>query len=408
MTTVTTVTTPNGGSIRLLLIAYFIFFVMAIPTGILNVAWTYMQVTFDVPLDALGTLLLANTCGALIGTFFSGRLIERLGLGRYLLIGGVLMGCGLMGYVVAPTWIALIAAGFVTVLGFSAFNAGLNNFVSVRYTNGQFNWLHASFGLGQTVGPTLATIIVEHLGLSWHVSYLVIFALVLFILLTLLVTRRQWVMPGEADVSKSEPSTPGKRVSLIESLRIPAVLLGMSIFFLTSGVIASTGQLSNTLLSARGVAEAGFWISAYWASFTIGRILMGFIANRIDSNLLLRGSLCGATIGALLIWQNASTTVNLVGLMIVGFSCAPLYPTLIAMTHQRVAQRYRLNALGFQMASAGLGQSLVPGAIAWIAQHISVDLIGLPLVIGMLAALALEETAARRRRGVPHPVRTTP
>ncbi len=174
-------------------------------------------------------------------------------------------------------------------------------------------------------------------------------------------------------------------------------MLGMSIFFLTSGVIASTGQLSNTLLTARGVAEAGFWVSAYWASFTVGRIVMGFIAHRLDNSLLLRGSITGAIIGALLIWQNASTTVNLLGLMIVGFSCAPLYPTLIAETHRRVAERYRLNALGFQMASAGLGQSIVPGAIAWVATHSSLDLIGLLLVIGAGIALVLEQVAARQR-----------
>lgn len=364
---------------------------MAIPGGVLNVAWTYMQGTFSVSLDSLGILLLANTCGGLLSAFFSGRLIGRFGLGRYLLAGGVIMTVGVLGYIVAPSWVALIAAAFVTTLGFSAFNAGLNNFISVRYTTGQFTWLHAAYGLGQTVGPTLVTIVVERLGQSWHASYAVIFVLVVVIVVLLVATRDQWRMPGEA-----ARGTPVERVSLLESLRIPAVMLGMSIFFTTSGMIASTGQLSNTLLSARGVVEAGFWVSAYWASFTIGRIIMGFVAHRLDNTWLLRGSLLGATAGALLLWQNASTLVNLLGLMIIGFSCAPLYPTLIAETHRRVEQRYRLNALGFQMAAAGLGQSLVPGAIAWVATHTSLDLIGGLLLVGALVALALNEAVARR------------
>ncbi len=187
----------RSAPLSLLLIAYFIFFVMAIPGGVLNVAWTYMQVTFGVPLDALGILLLANTCGGLIGTFFSGRMIERAGLGRYLLTGGAIMSFGLIGYILAPSWIALIGSAFLTSLGFSGFNAGLNNFVSVRYTTGQFNWLHASYGLGQTVGPALATFMVERLGQSWHVNYAVVFVLVLVILALLVFTRSQWRLPGE-------------------------------------------------------------------------------------------------------------------------------------------------------------------------------------------------------------------
>lgn len=380
----------------LLLIAYFIFFVMAIPMSILNVAWTYMQVTFDKPLDALGILLLGNTFGSLLSSFFSGRMIARLGLMRYLIGGGVLLVLGLIGYILAPSWIALIGAAFITSLGFGTFNAALNNFVSSRYSTGQFNWLHAGYGLGQAAGPALAQTVIETLGLSWHVSYAVVLIPALLILAVLFVTRHGWTMPGVA--ARGERGGRGERVSLWESLRVPAVLLGMSLFFLSSGFIASVGQLSNTLFTARGILQAGYWVSAYWLSFTVGRIVMGFIAHRLDNTHILRGALAGAIVGALLYWQSASTTINLIGLMLIGFACAPLYPTLIAETHRRVEARYRLNALGFQMAAAGLGQSLVPGAIAFVATHTTLNAIGLLVLFGTALAFTIHEVAARRQR----------
>jgi fucose permease len=105
-------------------------------------------------------------------------------------------------------------------------------------------------------------------------------------------------------------------------------------------------------------------------------------------------------VGALLIWQNASTAINLLGLMVVGFSCAPFYPTLIAETHRRVEARYRLNALGFQMAAAGLGQSLLPGFIAWVATHTSLDWIGGLILFSTVLAFALHEVAVQRRERV--------
>ena len=376
----------------LLLIAYFIFFAMAIPSGILNVAWIYMQGTFAVSFDSLAVLLLVNTCAGLISTFFSGRLIGRFGLGRYLVTGGVILAVGLSGYIVTPTWIMLLISSFVMTLGFSAFNAGLNLFISAKYSAGQFNWLHAAYGLGQTVGPSLATFIVASLGQSWRLSYAIVFVLILLALGLLFLTRARWIMPGEI-----KPGDVRGRVSLRESLLIPAVLLGMTTFFFSSGTISATGQLSSTLLTARGIQQAGFWISAYWASFTVGRIIMGFIAHRLDKGLLIRVCMIVAALGTLLLWQNASAALNLAGLAIIGLASAPMYPTLVALTHQRVESRYRANAVGFQIAAAGLGTSLVPGALAWLTERIGVGVIGITLLVGTLLVLALNEVALRRQ-----------
>ncbi len=386
---------PNRTSPRsLLLIGYFIFFAMAMPAGVLNVAWISMQGTFGVSLDSLGILLFASTCGSLLGAFFSGRLIGRFGVGRYLSAGGVFMSLGLIGYVLAPAWIALIASAFVTTMGLSFFNSGLNIFISSRYTVGQFNWLHACFGVGQTVGPTVATLVITQFGLSWHWAYLLVLAVILLATAAVLLTRGQWIMAG--DVERKPGESPA-RAGLMESLRIPAVLLGMGLFFVTSGVIGSTGQLSNTLLTARGVERAGFWISFYWATFTVGRIIMGFIAHRLDNTLLIRDCLIGQSVGALLLWQTASPALNLIGLAVIGFCSAPLYPTLVAETHRRVEARYRANAIGFEMAAAGLGTSLVPGLIAALAQNISLGIIPPLLVVGGLVGLTLAEIAAHRQ-----------
>src|SRR5262249_43010210 len=157
--------------ISLLLIAYFIFFAMAIPASVFNIAWTYMQGTYSVNLDALGVVLFANTVGSLLGTFFSGRIIERFGVGRFLASGALIASLGLLTYATAPSWPLLICAAFITSLGMSILNAALNLFISANYTTGQLNWLHACYGLGLTVGPTLAQVIIVTWGQSWHLNY---------------------------------------------------------------------------------------------------------------------------------------------------------------------------------------------------------------------------------------------
>ncbi|MEP7294300.1 MAG: MFS transporter, partial [Chloroflexota bacterium] len=84
----------------------------------------------------------------------------------------------------------------------------------------------------------------------------------------------------------------------------------------------------------------------------------------------------------------------------IGFSCAPLYPTMVAETRKSVGLRHRANAIGFQLTASGIGSSLIPGALAWLAQHTSISIIGAFPLIGMIISLAIYEGGVRYQRRV--------
>ena len=65
--------------IGLILLAYVAFISLGLPDGLLGVAWPSMRADFALPLDALGMLLVASTAGYLTSSFFSGRIMARLG-----------------------------------------------------------------------------------------------------------------------------------------------------------------------------------------------------------------------------------------------------------------------------------------------------------------------------------------
>src|SRR4030042_3243603 len=109
--------TRKNGPLSLLLIGYFPFIVIGLPTGILNIAWTYMQPTFHVTLGSLGLLLGVGTLGYLLSSFMSGRVIGRLGVGNGLLLGSVLGALGIVNYILAPTWETLLIFSFFGSLG---------------------------------------------------------------------------------------------------------------------------------------------------------------------------------------------------------------------------------------------------------------------------------------------------
>jgi fucose permease len=388
---------PKNGSASLLIIAFYSFVLIGLPLGVLNIAWTYMQGTFDVSLDALGILLGAGTVGRMIMAFISGRVVARTGLGLFLIGGSALAGLGGVGFVVSPVWAMLLVSACVASMGSGSIDAGINTFMSARYKTSHLNLVHACFGLGLTIGPQLVSLIVERLHQSWRWAYVLVVALQIGLAILFFLTRHRWeIDQHEDDPGTARPGIGTIRIGarLVETLALPVVLFVLLVFFAYGGAELGTGQLSNTLLvEKRGIGseEASFWISVYWASFTIGRIVVGTVARRLTNRQLLRLCMGGAIAGAFLLWLDLSNGVSLGGLVVMGMALAPIFPTLIAETPGRVGLRHTANAVGFQIGFAGLGAAILPGVAGIVANAIGLEFIALFLVIDAVSMAFLYE-----------------
>ncbi len=381
----------QNGPTSLLLIAFLSFAVIGMTGGALGVAWLSIQDTFGLGLDSLGFLLTASTTGRLITAFTSGRLIARMGAGPYLLVGCVLCSVGMLGFAIAPLWLLLLAAYFVFGLGAGVLDAGINTFIAPRYSASRLNWLHACFGVGLTFGPALVTAVVIDLGQSWRWVYAILFGfqIALTVIFTLTLNRWRLAQDVQTGSAQSEHDVP-----ITATLRLMMMWLSLALFFFYGGVEIGTGQLLNSLfVEGRGVdpKTAGFWVSFYWGSFTIGRMLIGVIVDRLGPRTLLRACMLGTVLGAVLIWWNPVMEVSFIGLAIMGLSLAPLFPTLVAVTPDRVGQRHTANAIGFQIGFAGLGAAMLVGFAGALAENIGREIIAPFLVVVALITLFLHE-----------------
>ena len=85
-------------------------------------------------------------------------------------------------------------------------------------------------------------------------------------------------------------------------------------------------------------------------------------------------------LGAALLWWNPLGMVNLVAVVLIGFSIAPIFPGLVSGTSQRVGEHDAANAIGMQMAAAGLGGALIPSLLGTLANQISLEVIPVALL----------------------------
>jgi len=378
----------NYPKIGLVILAFVAFVGLGMPDGLLGVAWPSIRSGFSVPLDALGMFLTALVIGYMTSSFFSGPIVTRLGVGKVLAISCGLTGIALFGYTFVPAWWMMVLLGVVAGFGAGAIDAGLNTYVAAHFSEGLMQWLHASWGVGITLGPIIMT-----LGLgateTWHTGYRIVGGFQLFLAACFVLTLPMWSDNGTPAAHDEPKKLTDYKTPMGETMRQPRVWMSALLFFLYVGAEGALGTWIYTLLTeSRGIDPtlAGFWAGSYWATFTVGRIIAGLFANRIGINKLVIGGLLGALTGGLLLVWNPSAAVNLLAVAIIGFSIAPIFPAMMSGTSKRVGEHFAANTIGMQMTATGLGTAVIPGLMGVIAKQVSLETIPL-ILLGVYAGL---------------------
>lgn len=158
--------------------------------GVMFASWASrlpdLRAALDLTPGELGLLLLAATLGSVLGLPLSGRIIERFGTRRSVLVGAV---CSVTGFVVAsmfatlahaylPAWIALFLGGF----GVGVWDVAMNHegaLVEQELGRAIMPWFHAAFS-GATVVAALvgAGVTALRVPVSAHVAVMALVAAV--------------------------------------------------------------------------------------------------------------------------------------------------------------------------------------------------------------------------------------
>jgi fucose permease len=373
---------PVKNAALLIGIAYAGVFVLGMLGGLLGVAWPSMRATFHVGLDALGVLLGASTLGYILSGLSVGRIIARVGLGPVLVAGYLVCVAGLLGYALSSSWGSLIVGVVVAGAGSAAIDVGLNTFVARRADSRLMSWLHTSAGVGVTLGPVVMTAAIT-VGHSWRYGYGVGSLLTLWMALAFFVTLSRWRSAGAGTATpQGMLVTPEDNCYTLDR---HAAWLAIALAFFYVGAERTAAQWSYSLFTeARSVPSgmAGIWMSVFWATFTLARLLTGFSVGWRPAKWVLHWCMIGMCVGSTLIWLRTSGSLSLVGLAVLGMSLGPVYPLLMSSTYRRVGPTRLANAIGFQTAAASLGSAMVPALVGIVAQAHSLEVVG-PILLGI-------------------------
>lgn len=367
----------------LLVIIYIAFISLGLPDSLLGSAWPVMHTDLGSPLSFAGVLSMIVSCGTVISSLLSARLISRFGTGKVTLVSVAMTAAALLGFAFAPSVWLLCLCAIPLGLGAGSVDAGLNNFVALHYKANHMSWLHCFWGIGATAGPMVMAFWINR-GNQWRGGYLTIGLLQTALVVVLLFSLPLWKKIASAHQEDGEEEETVTALPLRKVFQIPRAKADLLGFFCYCSV-ESTANLwaSSYAATGFGVDEhtAASWSSIFFLGITVGRLLSGFVAMKLSSPALIRIGQALALVGILLLALPLPLWRIPVALCFIGGGCAPIYPAMLHQTPQVFGKRLSQAMMGVQMACAYVGTTLVPPVFGLLGSYVNIRLLPLFLLV---------------------------
>lgn len=381
----------------LLAIIYLSFISLGLPDALLGSAWPTMYGEFGVPVSYAGIISMIIAIGTIVSSLMSDRLTYKLGTGKITAISVGMTAIALFGFSVSNSFWMLCLWAIPYGLGAGSVDASLNNYVALHYASRHMSWLHCMWGIGASVGPYIMGYVLSG-GQHWSMGYRCISILQMVLTAILFFSLSMWKERGTTEQGDN-PATESKPLSLKQIVKIPGAKEVMITFFCYCALEQTTGLwASSYLVLFKGVAgeTAAFFASMFYIGITVGRALNGFLTMKFNDTQLIRLGQGITAIGIAAMLLPMGETVSLMGLLLIGLGCAPIYPCVIHSTPEHFGAEKSQALIGVQMASAYVGTCLMPPIFGLIANHIHVALLPVYLLIILVAMAVMHERLVRK------------
>lgn len=357
--------------------------------GILFATWVVripqIKVQVGASATALGFALLCMTFSSAISMYVAGWLCARLGTRVVTVVSFPLActGLALPALAHSPVQLGVILFAWGCVYGtlLVALNAAAVE-VEKATRRALMSPLHGLWSVGGLVGAVVGGVLADLLTTAAHLGVIAVSGIVA----TLLVGPRMMrpdqpaTASGRSGVAPA-PTDAGPAPSTYHAMRTAVVLLGVVALCTAYGEGAigdwAALHLREDLGASASVASYGF--GAYMVAISVGRLTGGVIIQRIGDSWVLIGGAVLAALGILVTAWTTSVPVAWVGLVIVGFGLANMFPVAMARAGALGGSR----GVGLASTIGNTGMLAGPPIIGFLA-----DQWGLPAALSTVAILA--------------------
>ena len=382
----------------LLIIIYLAFISLGLPDSLLGASWPVAYAQLGVPISYAGFVSVFITAGTVVSSLVSVRVIRRFGTGVVTAACVLLTASALMGISFADRFVYLCLLAIPLGLGGGAIDAALNNYVALHYKASHMSFLHSFWGVGATASPLIVAYFLAR-GANWRGGYRTVSIIQLVLAVVMIASLPLWkrVPHAQNESADAGPIEINNRAAIGRRGAVAAVL---SFFFYCAGEMTTGLWAATYFVNVRGVdpSVAASWGSLFFFGIMGGRMVSGLLAIRIKEKTLVNVGIAIAAIGALTLALPLPQAFQLVGLLLYGIGCAPVFPNLIHITPRRFGASHSQAIIGLQMAAAYTGSTLMPPLVGWVGQN--AGFAALPYyLLACLGALFVSIIACNQKTG---------
>ena len=368
----------------LLIVIYIAFISLGLPDSLFGVSWPVLHVEFGIAesFASVYTIITAICTGGV--SFVAGRVIRKFGTGKVTFFSTLLTAIGLVGISFAPNIVVMIIFAIILGYGAGAIDTGLNSYVSLHYKAKYLNWLHCFWGMGVAISPMIMSGFLGAGEGQWRNGYRVVALLQLAIAMIILATLKKWdpaVEQEQRDSAKADMSMG----QLFRLKGLPTSILSLGLYCGAEYLIGTWGATYAVHEFDLAPEVAAKWVSLYYGGIMLGRIIVGFVPERIGDDLRVK---CGVLISlaGIVFLALPVGDIALAGLLLIGIGFGPVFPAVIHSVPDRFGSIYSADLTGYHMGGAftmGYIAQLSFGYVAVLTGYGILPFILLGMILGV-------------------------
>ena len=372
----------------LLALIYIAFISLGLPDSLLGSGWPVIHNDLNVPISFMGVVSMVISGGTIVSSLFSDKLTRKLGA-RIVTVSSVfLTAVALFGFSFSDRFWMLIVFAVPYGLGAGAIDAALNNYVALHYASKHMSWLHCFWGVGTIVSPFVMSYALTNS--TWNQGYRIVGFIQLGIALLLLATLPVWKVHQNTNGHQET-----KSLGLTGALKIKGVPFLLIGFFAYCAAEATAMSWASTyFVEVKGITteRAAEFASLFYIGITVGRFISGFVTDKLGDRKMIVIGTCILSCGVIsLLIPTSYEIVSLIGFVVIGLGCAPIYPCIIHSTPDNFGAENSGAIIGIQMASAYVGSTLIPPLFGLLGNLIGFKILPVYLLVFIILMITMTE-----------------
>lgn len=260
------------------------------------------------------------------------------------------------------------------------------------------NFLHCFYGLGAIISPNIMGLALKYA--HWNEGFRWTSYIQIGILLICVLSIPLWNKVNKINNEKSDSKEGVKEVnevtSLTKTLKKRGVILTLIAFFAYCGGEAIcflwTSSYFKGLYPSLSEDKIASFGSLIFFGLMLGRLIAGFISNKINDKNLIRIGIFIELIGIIFISIPLDSYVlALVGIILTGVGMGPIYPSIQHMAPINFTKEYSSSVIALQMASAYIGSTFMPLLFGIIQEKVGIYIMPIFLLIFLIINIVFLE-----------------